>query len=92
MSWADAGLAVLGKIAWKADAIAASFGLGGGVGLIKFLAHCPPPNIKRRILGGWFDTVQDLVSNRSRIGERSNDDGSITWVVKPPRPILKSDE
>jgi hypothetical protein len=71
----------------KAGAVAATFGLGGGVGIIKFLAHCPAPYESHRWTGCIFDTLEDLVSNTTRIGERRSKDGQTIYIVKPDRPL-----
>ncbi len=55
---------------------------GGGVGVVKFLKHMPPPLLDNIWLGGIFDTAQDLVSN-TRVGERRLPDGTIVQLPQP---------
>lgn len=83
----DAGASVFN---W-ANAIRVSMGLGGGVGVIKLLAHIPAPRLGGNwFIGSAFDVAADLLSN-GRIGERRNKDGSVVYVIKPPRPKVPPD-
>lgn len=74
--------------ACKATLAAIGFG-GGGVGLIKFIKHFPPPPVKAKWRGCVFDTCQDVVSNNERIGQRLDGDGNIVSVttVKLPAQV-----
>lgn len=82
MTWQTLGEAVLNKTM----ALGTTFGLGGGVGIVKFLSHAPAPMASNAWSGSIFDTLQDLVSNKERIGERRNLDGTTVFVVRQKRP------
>ncbi len=69
--WKDIALWIGNHVA----ALAATFGLGGGVGIVKFLNHVPAPYEDQPWAGAIFDTLQDLVSNK-RIGERRSRGGA----------------
>jgi hypothetical protein len=77
----DAGTAFFN---W-ANAVRISMGLGGGVGVIKLLAHIPAPRLGSMVWGTFFDLMADIVSN-GRVGERRKADGEIVYIIKPPRP------
>lgn len=66
--------------------LAATFGLGGGVGLVKLLNHWPAPIEGNAYGGAIFDTLQDLVSNK-RIGERRTRAGASVAPVARMDPI-----
>ena len=65
MTWQS----VLDGIENHARSLVVTFGLGGGVGIVKYLKHMPAPYQDQVWWGGFFDTLQDLVSNQ-RIGDR----------------------
>ncbi len=77
MNWQTIAMDLAHALASKATALGATFGLGGGVGLVKLLNHWPAPYEDSPYTGAIFDWVQDLVSNK-RIGERR------TRAVKEP--------
>ncbi len=62
-------LDTLGRLGSWTSAVMATFGIGGGVGLVKLLAHWPAPYEDSAYGGAIFDTLQDLASN-NRIGDR----------------------
>ncbi len=70
----------------KTAALAGTFGLGGGVGIVKFLKHMPAPYQDSPWTGAVFDWLQDLVSNQ-RIGERRTRTGQDVPPVPKPEPI-----
>lgn len=49
---------------------------GGGVGFIKYMKHVPAPLKKSIWWGSVFDTIQDLISNNERIGQRRDADSA----------------
>jgi hypothetical protein len=64
-------------------AAAGTVGITGfGVAFVKFLRHAPAPRKNSVWAGCIFDTLQDLVSNETRIGERRGEDGE-TLVCQP---------
>ena len=62
------------------DSMRITFGLGGGVGLVKLLNHWPAPYEDSQYGGTIFDWLQDLVSNK-RIGERRTRAGALVSPV-----------
>ena len=91
MNWQAIGLYVWHHI----TAFGAGIGLtGGGVGFIKFLKHSPAPFQDEVWAGSVFDTLQDLVSNHERIGERRTRDGSrvdpVAQAPVVPAPVAAS--
>ena len=83
MDWHSIAQAIFNKTV----AVAGTFGLGGGVGIVKFLRHAPAPKQGQVWVGAFFDWVQDLASNMSRIGERRTKDGSVVPPIAEPKPI-----
>jgi hypothetical protein len=80
--WSDAGFWIVRHI----ETLAATVGItGGGVGLVKFLRHAPAPRKSSIWAGCLFDTLQDLASNDSRIGER-RDGGAGAGATQAERP------
>lgn len=69
MNWQAIALGLAHESAAKLIALGGTFGLGGGVGIVKLLNHWPAPYEDHVYLGAIFDWLQDLVSNK-RIGER----------------------
>lgn len=55
---------------------------GGGVGLLKYLKHVPAPKKESLWMGSVFDTVQDVVSNNERIGQRRDADSAFVTETK----------
>jgi hypothetical protein len=55
---------------------------GAGVGFIKLMKHWPAPVTRNKKLGAIFDTVQDLISNNERIGQRSDTDSAFVSTKK----------
>ncbi len=49
---------------------------GGGVAFIKLAKHWPAPLRKNLRTGAIFDTVQDVISNNERIGQRRDADSA----------------
>lgn len=82
MNWQS----VLEAATSKTAALAGTFGLGGGVGIVKFLKHMPAPYQDSPWTGAVFDWLQDLVSNQ-RIGERRTRAGEDVPPVPKPEPI-----
>lgn len=83
MTWADVG----NGIYHHAKELAVTFGLGGGVGIVKYLRHMPAPFQNQVWWGSCFDTLQDLVSNNSRVGERRTRDGITVPPVAEENPV-----
>ncbi len=74
MDWITVGQ----KAAAEIRAVAGTVGITGfGVGFIKLLRHAPAPEKGSVWAGCLFDTLQDLVSNDSRIGERRAEAGEL---------------
>jgi hypothetical protein len=86
MNWQSALIDLFHALASKAGALGATFGLGGGVGIVKLLNHWPAPYEGNAYGGAIFDTLQDLVSNK-RIGERRSRDGASVAPVPRMDPI-----
>lgn len=81
MTWADAGSFLLDHT----KAIIATLGLGGGVGILKFIRHIPAPPVESKWTGAFFDWSQDIAANNDRVGERLGPDGkSVFLVIKNP--------
>jgi hypothetical protein len=55
---------------------------GGGVGLIKLAKHWPAPLKKNLKLGAIFDTIQDVISNNERIGQRRDADSAFVATTE----------
>lgn len=75
---------------------------GSGVGIIKLMKHWPAPKKKNAKMGAIFDTIQDVLSNNERIGQRSDADSafvtkteaggktaSAQTVTEPAQPAAK---
>ena len=77
MTWQDSA-AQLARDGWaNIRTILAGVGFtGGGVGLIKLAKHWPAPLKKSLRWGAIFDTIQDVMSNNERIGERRDLDSA----------------
>lgn len=54
---------------------------GGGVGFIKLMKHWPAPKKRNAKLGAIFDTLQDVISNNERIGQRSDADSTFVTTT-----------
>jgi hypothetical protein len=80
---------IVGIVGDHLMALGVTFGLGGGVGIIKLLAHWPAPLQENIYWGAIFDWLQDLVSNR-RIGERRTREGVIVPPVPAPKEVPAS--
>ncbi len=77
-------------VSWSAkhaNELRVTFGLGGGVGIVKYLRHMPAPYQDQIWWGSCFDTLQDLVSNTSRIGERRTREGLVIPPVPSPKEV-----
>ncbi len=55
---------------------------GGGVGFVKLMKHWPAPKKRNPKLGAIFDTIQDILSNNERIGQRSDADSAFATSTK----------
>lgn len=78
--------AALYWIAAHVRAVAATIGVTGvGVGLVKLLRHAPAPRKGSLWAGCLFDTMQDLASNDSRIGERRSGESVAASPESPKR-------
>lgn len=77
--WQETGVWLFGHI----KTILAGVGFtGGGVGMLKYLKHVPAPKKDSLWLGSVFDTVQDVVSNNERIGQRRDADSVFATETK----------
>ncbi len=85
--------AILEAIEHNANELRITFGLGGGVGVVKYLKHMPAPYQDQIWWGSCFDTLQDLVSN-GRIGERRTRSGvevpAVPKSATVPEPVAAS--
>ncbi len=86
MNWQKFTLDTLHNMASWGGALMTTFGLGGGVGLVKLLNHWPAPYEDNPYGAAIFDTLQDLVSNK-RIGERRTRAGVTVAAVAKMDPI-----
>lgn len=77
MTWGDVGAYIVDHV----KVIAATLGLGGGVGLLKFIRHIPPPPVASKWGGAFFDWSQDIAANNDRVGERIGPDGQAVFLV-----------
>jgi hypothetical protein len=82
VTWHDAGAWVIDHL----ETIGKTLGLGGGVGLLKFIRRVPAPRLTNKWGGVVFDWAQDLVSNDDRIGLRVDADGKQVFVLEPRKP------
>jgi hypothetical protein len=61
--------------------LGATLGIGSGIGLIKLVRYMPAPRVNHKWLGAVYDTLQDLVSNMARVGERVDKTGETVFVT-----------
>jgi len=80
MNWEKFILDTLHQMGSWGGSLMATFGLGGGVGLVKLLNHWPAPYEGNAYGGAIFDTLQDLVSNK-RVGDRRTRNGATVPAV-----------
>ena len=86
MDWQKFTLDAVDHLLKWMDSMRLTFGLGGGVGLVKLLNHWPPPYDDNVYGGCVYDWLQDLVSNK-RVGERRTRAGVTVQAVPVMDPI-----
>jgi hypothetical protein len=85
MTWQPIALAFVAH----AKLILAGIGFGGtGIGIVKFLNHAPAPFQDQVWYGACWDTLQDMVSNTARIGQRRTREG--VAVALPSHHLRRS--
>lgn len=91
MNWQSVAIDLAHASAAKLIALGGTFGLGGGVGIVKLLAHWPSPFQDNVYGGAFFDWLQDLVSNANRIGQRRSRSGvsvpAVPEAAAVPQPV-----